>query len=185
MDTGSTPMIQKRDDAMDDNTAINDTISQALNAYTRGDYEYCIQKFNEVLSANPDHRLSLLTRGSAFLRSNRMDEAMADFDRLIALYPKYVRAYHLRGLAKANQGNDLEAVKDFDKAIEIDADYGAAYASRATVHQRLGHEELAAEDMAMMSNLNQVNLETYAVENNVVQTQHMRVEDAMETELNR
>jgi tetratricopeptide (TPR) repeat protein len=170
---------------MNDNTTINDNVSQALNAFARKDYEKSIRLFDKVLAASPDHRLSLLTRGSAFLRSNRLDEAIADFDRVITLYPEYVRAYHLRGLVKANQGNNLEAVQDFDKAIEIDAGYGAAYASRATVHQRLGHEDLAAEDMAMMSNLTQVNLETHAVENNILQTQHMRVEDAMETELNR
>jgi hypothetical protein len=39
--------------------------------------------------------------------------------------------------------------------------------------------------MAMVNHLTHVNLETYNVENNVWQTQHMRVEDAMETELNR
>lgn len=170
---------------MNDNKAINDNISQALSAYAREDYEQSIQLFNKVLDENPNHRMSLLSRGSAFLRSNRLNEAMADFDRVLALHPEYARAYHLRGLVKASQGNDLEALKDFDKAIDIDAGYGAAYASRASVHQRLGHAEQAAEDMAMTSNLTQVNLESYAVENNIWQTQHMRVEDAMETELNR
>jgi tetratricopeptide (TPR) repeat protein len=170
---------------MDDKSKINDDVSQALSAFAREDYDESIRFFNEVLSQNPDHRLSILSRGSAFLRLNRLAEAMADFDRVIALYPDYVRGYHLRGVAKATRGDGLEALKDFDKAIEMDAAYGAAYASRASVHQRLGHDDLAAEDMAMVSNLTQVNLETYNLENNVWQTQHMRVEDAMETELNR
>lgn len=170
---------------MNDNTTINDNVSQALKAFAWEDYEKSIRFFDKVLAKSPDHRLSLLSRGSAFLRLDRLDEAIADFDRVIALYPEYVRAYHLRGLAKASRGEDLEALKDFDKAIKIDAAYGAAYASRATVHQRLGHEDLASEDMAMMTNLTRVNLESYAVDNNVWQTQHMRIEDAMETELNR
>jgi tetratricopeptide (TPR) repeat protein len=170
---------------MNDNTTINDNVSQALSAYAREDYEQSIRLFNQVLAGNPDHRLSLLSRGSAFLRSNRMAEAISDFDRVIALYPEYIRGYHLRGVARASLGDDLEALKDFDKAIELDAGYGAAYASRAAIHQRLGHEDLASEDMAMVNHLTHVNLETYNVENNVWQTQHMRVEDAMETELNR
>jgi len=37
----------------------------------------------------------------------------------------------------------------------------------------------------MMANLARANLETYAVENDVWQSEHLRVEDAMETELNR
>jgi Flp pilus assembly protein TadD len=170
---------------MNDNTTINDNVSQGLNAFVQGDYEQSIRFFNEALSENPDHRMSLLIRGSAFLNSNRLNEAVTDFDRVIALFPDDVRAYHLRGVVKATRGDDLEAVRDFDKAIELDAAYGAAYASRSTVHQRLGNEELAAEDMTMVTHLTQVNLEAFNVENNVWQTQHMRVEDAMETELNR
>jgi tetratricopeptide (TPR) repeat protein len=170
---------------MNAKTTINDNVSQALHAFARADYPTSISLFNQVLAEDPDHRLSLLSRGSAFIRSNRLDEAMADFDRVIALYPENVQAYHLRGLAKASRGDDLEALKDFDKAIEMDAAYGAAHASRAAVHQRLGHDDLASEDMAMMANLTRVNLETYAVENNVLQSEHLRVEDAMETELNR
>jgi tetratricopeptide (TPR) repeat protein len=170
---------------MNDNTTINDNVSQGLNAFVQGDYEQSIRFFNEALSENPDHRMSLLIRGSAYLKSNRLTEAVTDFDRVIALFPDDVRAYHLLGVAKATRGDDPEALRDFDKAIELDAAYGAAYASRSTVHQRLGNEELAAEDMAMVTHLTQVNLETFNVENNVWQTRHMRVEDAMETELNR
>lgn len=170
---------------MNADTTLNDNVSQALNAFARAEYPTSIRLFNQVLAEDPDHRLSLLSRGSAFLRSNRLDEAVADFDRVISLYPENARAYHLRGLAKASRGDDLEALQDFDKAIEMDAVYGAAYASRAAVHQRLGHDDLASEDMAMMANLARANLETYAVENNVWQSEHLRVEDAMETELNR
>jgi tetratricopeptide (TPR) repeat protein len=170
---------------MEDMTIIKDDISRALGAFAREDYQESIRLFNIVLSEKPDHRLSLLGRGSAYLKSDRLGEAVADFDRMIALYPDYVRAYHLRGVAEATRGDNLKAIKDFDKAIELDAAYGAAYASRGSVHQRLGHAEQAAEDMAMVTHLTQVNLESYNVENNVWQTQHMRVEDAMETELNR
>lgn len=170
---------------MNDNTAKNDNLSQALNAFARGDYEQSIRILDKALADNPDHRLSLLCRGSALLKSRRLDEALDDFDRVIALYPDYARAYHLRGVVKANRGDDLAALADFDEAIKIDAAYGAAYASRATVHQRLGHDDPATEDLAMVANLTRVNLENYAVDNNVWQTDHMRVEDAMETELNR
>ena len=170
---------------MNEDTTINDNVSRALNAYAREHYQESIRLFDSVLSVNQDHRLSLLSRGSAYLKSNRLDKALMDFDRVVTLYPAYARAYHLRGVVKATRGDDLEALKDFDKAIELDAAYGAAYASRGAVHQRLGHRELAAEDMTMVTNLTQVNLEAYNIENNVWQTQHMRVEDYLETELNR
>jgi len=111
---------------MNADTTLNDNVSLALNAFARAEYSTSIRLFNQVLAEDPDHRLSLLSRGSAFLRSNRLDEAVADFDRVISLYPENARAYHLRGLAKASRSDDLEALQDFDKAIELDAVYGAA-----------------------------------------------------------
>jgi hypothetical protein len=53
------------------------------------------------------------------------------------------------------------------------------------VHQNLGHEKHAAEDMETAAALMQTNLETYGIENNVWCTRHMQVEDYLQTELER
>lgn len=170
---------------MNTTDSFKDIVSSAMNAFLQKDYEESIHLFDQALSHKPAHRLSLLSRGSAFMSLNRLDEASADFDRAIEAYPDHARAYHLRGLVKEKQGDDLGAIADFDTAIELDVGYGAAYASRAGVHQKLGHTELASKDMETVVALTKVNLETYNNENNVIHSRHMQFEDTLETELNR
>ena len=170
---------------MDRLDSFKDIVSSAMQAFLQENYEDSIVLFNRALSHQPAHRLSLLSRGSAFMRLSRLDDARADFDRAIEAHPDHARAYHLRGLVKERQGDDSGAVADFDKAIGLDMDYGAAYASRASVHQKLGHQDLAARDMETVVALTKTNLETYGNENNVLRSQHMVLEDALETELNR
>ncbi|NNG01730.1 MAG: tetratricopeptide repeat protein [Desulfobacteraceae bacterium] len=170
---------------MDNHMNIEPIFTKAISRYTEGNYEESVRLFSDVLSGDPAHKLSLISRGSAHLKLGETDSAMTDFDTLIDLHPDYARAYHLRGLPHEQRGEDKTAVADFDRAIELDPGYGAAYASRAVVHQKLGNDALATEDMSMLTSLTQVNMETFANENNIWQTHHMRVEDAMETELNR
>jgi tetratricopeptide (TPR) repeat protein len=126
-----------------------------------------------------------MSRGSAFFRSEQLDEAIADFDRAIELNPDLARSYHLRGLAKEKQGNDAEAIVDFEKAIELDAEYGAAYYSRATLHTKMGNEDLAVEDIKMVEYLTNKNIETFANDNNVWRSQHMRLEALTAGEMDR
>jgi tetratricopeptide (TPR) repeat protein len=133
----------------------------------------------------PRHTLAYLSRGSAFFRLDQLDEAIADFDRAIQLNPNLARSYHLRGLAKEKQENDAEAMTDFEKAIELDPEYGAAYYSRATLHTKMGNEDLAVDDIKMVEFLTNKNIETFAGENNVWRSQHMRLESLTAGEMGR
>lgn len=82
-------------------------------------------------------------------------------------------------------GDDDAALQDFNQAIEISPDYGAAYYSRATLLTKLGQEDLAAEDMQMVTHLTNLGIETFANENNIWRSRQMQLEDILETELNR
>jgi hypothetical protein len=74
---------------------------------------------------------------------------------------------------------------DFDRAITLDPEYGAAYYSRATLMAKQGQQEAAVADMQMVAHLTNRNLQSFANENNVWQSNHLRVEDALESELGR
>jgi len=91
----------------------------------------------------------------------------------------------LRGLVKARRGRKRSALLDLDKAVPLDPNYGAAYARRATVNHELGHDALAADDMAAAAGLAQVNLGASVEQNNIWQTRHLQVEETMAPELNR
>ena len=116
---------------------------------------------------------------------NRLDQARNDFDSAILIDPDYARAYHMRGLVNEKQGDDQTALSDFSKAIDLNPEYGAAYYSRASLHTKLSDTEKAQADAEMVAHLGSKNMESYMSDNNVWHTQHMRVEDALETELER
>lgn len=156
-----------------------------MSEYVAGDYGKSVQRFSEVLSLDPGHTQALTARGAGNLKLNAAGDAVEDFNRVIELDPTYARAYHLRGLAREAQGDDAGAEADFGAAIELAPEYGAAYFSRATLRTKTGREDMATEDMAMVAHLTNRNIETFANENNVWRSQHLRVESIMESDVNR
>ena len=153
--------------------------------FVGGRYEKSIELFTRVLDADDKNALALVSRGAAYLKLDMIDQAWNDFDRAVAIDPGYARAYHMRGLVSEKRRDDRTALDDFDRAIEQDPEYGAAYYSRATLHAKMDNTEKAQDDIEMVAHLGSRNLESYMGENNILHTQHMRVEDAMETELQR
>jgi tetratricopeptide (TPR) repeat protein len=150
-----------------------------------GNFGKAIECFSEVVRLGPDHKLALVSRGSAFLKLNSTGEAVKDFDRAIDVDPKYARAYHLRGIAREKDGDDQSALDDFNKAIEFDPEYGAAYYSRGTLLTKMKKEDEALGDIQMVQHLTNKNIETFANENNVWRSQQLKLESVMESELER
>ena len=170
---------------MDNTNNLKDVYRNGMMEFIAGNYEASVTLFSEVLEKNPDHAQALRSRGAANLKLNAIDAAIADFDRVIEMDPHYARAFHLRGLAKEQKGDNQGASGDFETAIDLAPEYGAAYLSRATLRTKLGQEDGAAEDMAMVTHLTNRNIESFANENNIWRSQHLRVESMMDNEMNR
>jgi hypothetical protein len=49
----------------------------------------------------------------------------------------------------------------------------------------MGNEDLAVEDIMMIQHLTNLNVETFANDNNIWRSQQMRLESTLETELER
>ncbi len=168
---------------MTDNTRANDHYINGMFEFLRDNFGKSIELLTQAIEEDNDHKLAYMSRGSAYLRLERLDDAIADFDHAIHLNPDFPRSYHLRGLAKEKQGTFAEAIADFSKAIELDPEYAAAYYSRATLHTKMGNEDRAVDDIQMVQHLTNANIETFANENNVWRSQHMRVEAIAENEM--
>jgi len=158
-------------------------VKNANEIYNDGMYEFLNENFEnsvEILSQaaelDPQRKLTFVSRGAAYLRLGRLEEALADFNHAIDIDSDYARAYHLRGLVEERQGDDGGALNDFTRAIEIDPEYGAAYHSRAALHTKMGEEELAMEDIAFVHHLSNKNIEAFANENNLWRSQQLRLE---------
>ena len=164
---------------------INEHFNDGMAAFVGQDYGTCIDKLSEVIEMDKSHKLAFVSRGAAYLRTGKYDSAVKDFDRALEIDAAYARALHLRGLAHEAQGDDQGALRDFSSAIELAPEYGAAYHSRATLLTKMGDTDRATEDIRMVTHLTQRNIESFANENNVWRSQHMQVEAAIETEIDR
>lgn len=170
---------------MSNKAQIDETYSIGMYEFINQNYEKSIEILSQAAELDSGRKLTFVSRGSAFLRLDRLEEALDDFNRAIELDSKYARAYHLRGLVSERQGDNSSAIEDFSRAIELNPEYGAAYHSRATLHTKMGNEDLAVDDIAMVQHLTNKNIEAYANDNNVWRSQQMRVESSLETELER
>ena len=157
---------------------------KAIKLFKEGMAEFIDQHYNDsietlsrAIEMDPNHKLALLSRGTGYMKMDRVEEAKMDYGRVIEIDPEYPRAYHLRGLAHENSGDTRAALNDFNRAIELDPEYGAAYFSRANLHAKLGEEVLATEDIKTATTLTEVNIETFANDNNVWRSQHMKLEE--------
>lgn len=170
---------------MSNHKTINDIYNDAMYEFLNNNLEKSIEILSEAAELDPGRKLTFVSRGSAYLKLGRLEKALEDLNHAVEIDPQYARAYHLRGLVEEKQGADARALEDFSRAIEIDPEYGAAYHSRATLHTKMGHEDLAVEDIAMVQHLTNKNIETYANDNNIWRSQHLRLESVMESELGR
>ncbi|MGB5617347.1 MAG: tetratricopeptide repeat protein [Desulfobacterales bacterium] len=170
---------------MNKNDKKKEMFAHAMSCLMKDNIGTSIELLNKILDSDPTDKLVLLARGSAYLKSGKAENAIGDFSRAIEVDSGYAKAYHQRGLAQELAGDNDAALKDFDKAIEIDSEYGAAYFSRATLLTKMGQEDSATEDMKMVAHLTNVNLESFANENNVWRSRHMQMETMLETDLNR
>jgi len=150
---------------------------KAMEEFLGQKYEASIESLDQAVALDPAFKLAFLSRGSAHFKVNHDAEALDDFNRVVELDPENARAYHLRGLVYERTGDHQSALSDFSKAIDLDPQYGAAYYSRANLHSKMGAADLATEDIQMATHLTEVNIETFANENNVWRSQQLRVEE--------
>jgi len=157
-------------------TNITETFDEGLLAFREGEFSKSICDLSKAIRLDPEKAVAYLTRGVAYMKTDRVNLALDDFEKAIELNPTYRRAYHLRGIAYHMKGAREKALRDFDKAIELDPEYGAAYLSRANVHSEMGHTDEADDDMEIVARLTEKNIETFANENNVWRSRHLRLE---------
>jgi len=170
---------------MDKNIRRTELFTNAMSNLLENKFGMSIDLLNEILAADPDDKLALLARGTAYMKMGNPQKAENDFSRVLERDAAHQRAFHLRGLARESQGDDDEALHDFDRAIEIDPEYGAAYYSRASLLTKMGREDAAADDIQMIAHLTGANIESFANENNVWRSRQLQVESILESEMHR
>ena len=80
------------------------------------------------INADPANRLNNNSK-----RTYSYDEAIADLNKAIKLFPDFAYSYYNRATLQALSGNLPEAFEDYTKAIELNPDFAEAYYNRGIV----------------------------------------------------
>ena len=161
---------------MSDKHIAKEKFEEAMKDFVSHNYGRSIELLSEAVELNPEFALAFKSRGAAYLRMDRHQEAIADFSTVVDMNSDNARAHHLRGLAYEKSGDNAKALDDFNKALDLDPEYGAAYYSRANLRNKMGQTDLATEDIEMVTHLSEVNIESFANDNNVWRSQQLRLE---------
>lgn len=170
---------------MEDKDRKNELFTNAMSNLMKDKLGVSIDLLNELIAADSDDKLAYLARGSVHLKMSDTNNAISDFSRVIEIDANHPKAYHLRGLAHEMAGDDDDALLDFNKAVDIDGEYSAAFYSRASLLTKMGQEDSALEDMKMVNHLSNLNIESFANDNNVWRSRQLQLEEAMESEMHR
>lgn len=154
----------------------NNLYESGVSAFLNREYDQSIDNFTRAMEAGDKSYALWVSRGAAYLQSNRIELALGDFSRAITTRPKHPRGYHMRALAHDKQGDAASALTDLDHAIALDPEYGSAFKSRAMVLDKLGRGDEAAADMRMATHLTELRLAEFNNENNVWHSNHMKLE---------
>ena len=87
-----------------------------------------------------------LDHGWACLDKGKYDDAIADFDKAIALDPNDAAAYGNRGNAYYSKGEVDRAIADYTKAIALDPKLVQARYNRGIAYRKKGDKEQAIAD---------------------------------------
>ena len=87
---------------------------------------------NDRTAINPKDAKAYNNHGIAKYELGSYQNAIADYDRVIAINPKLDRVYNNRGFAKANLYDYQDAITDYDKAVALDPKDAIAYCKRCS-----------------------------------------------------
>ena len=95
---------------------------------------------------SPNTSLILNNRGVIYLRREKYDLAIADFEKAIQFRPKYVNAYYNLGLIYQNTKKYDLAVKHYDLALKYDSEYTKAYINKCLLYMKTNRFDLALKE---------------------------------------
>ena len=117
--------------------------------------------WSDVISKSPNKARGYDSRGNAYYRAGKFEQAIKDFNKAIELQPAYGTAYNNRGNAYKNTAKYKQALEDYSKAIELQPKYAEAYSNRGLVLNDAGKFEQALTDFEQAVKLQPNNASTY------------------------
>ena len=129
---------------------------QGIEYKNSGDIDKAINSWAKAIEQNPEFAEAYYNRGSAYVRQEKLDEALSDFDKTIQFssgIKMQMFAYYNKGLIYQKKGDFEGAISNYDKAIRSDATYAPAYKNRASVYFFMKDYDKSWEDVSKAEEL--------------------------------
>ncbi|UII19746.1 tetratricopeptide repeat protein [Fulvivirga ligni] len=121
-------------------------INEGIELDKAGEYSKAVEKYSVALSLQSSHPQALYSRAKSYVRLQKLEQAINDFNDLIAQNDSNAFFYSERAVAFHLNGNNELAIADLDKAVELEPNKPFRYSSRAYIREKSGDLKGALED---------------------------------------
>jgi tetratricopeptide (TPR) repeat protein len=111
-------------------------------------YETAVALWRDAATHQPDDPMAHYNLGVALVAENRLDEAMHEFERTLALDPDHGGALDNLGMVLKRLGRPADAVVRFERALRVDRDDTVAHNNLGAALIDLGRAEDAIPHLA-------------------------------------
>ncbi len=125
---------------------INALADTAFDLTNKGDFAGAEKYWTQAIDKFPQNPAAWSNRGNSRVSQNKLELAIADFNKAIELAPTAPDPYLNRGTAYEGIGKFAEAIADYNHVLELEPNDPAAYNNRGNAEGGLGNWEAAAAD---------------------------------------
>ncbi|WP_283758906.1 tetratricopeptide repeat protein [Roseofilum casamattae] len=119
---------------------------EAFRASERGDFATAEVYWTKILADYPENAAAWSNRGITRASQGKLEDAIADYDRAIALTPLVTDPYLNRGAALEALGQFEDAIADYNRILKIDPGDAQAYNNRGNAKMGLADWQGAIAD---------------------------------------
>ena len=125
---------------------LDELAQKAFSATNVGDFATAETYWAQIIEQFPDNPAAWSNRGNARVSQNKLEDAIADYNKAIELAPSATDPYLNRGTALEGLGKWEEAIADYNHVLELDPKDAMAYNNRGNAQAGLGKWESAIAD---------------------------------------
>ena len=131
----------------------NNLFELAMALRDAGDHEGALEKFDQLINADPRDKRAYLGRATTYARMDRTSLAFKDLDRSLELDPQFAKAYMVRGKVHRKMGNFSEAIRQQTKALKLNPDFAEAYFERGLTYMKSGEKHRGMDEIKRSANM--------------------------------
>ena len=139
--------------ALDLFSDLNTLGDKAFEATNIGDFKTAEGYWTQIIDRFPENPAAWSNRGNSKVSQNKLESAIADFNKASELAPDAPDPYINRGTALEGLGRWQEAIADYNKALALDPKDPLALNNRGNAETGLGEWEAAIADFKQAADL--------------------------------